>query len=99
MITKGKNSDQAPIVRSHILRNAQFDNWQSEIEGKWPYSKLYNDESWRIGWISFDAITWSEEESCLYSPFKVHVTLYPDTHLKTVTVYYHMVPFSSYKLI
>ena len=58
--------NQDPIIRSHILRNVQFDNWQSEIEGKWPYRKLYEDESWRIGWISFDAITWSTEEACLY---------------------------------
>ena len=55
-----------PIIRSHILRNARFDNWKSQVEGKWPYRQLYNDESWRYGWISFDAITWSEEESCLY---------------------------------
>lgn len=60
------NLNQIPIIQSHILRNAQFDNWESEIEGKWSYHKLYDDESWRIGWISFDAITWSEDESCLY---------------------------------
>ena len=49
-------------IRSHILRNYKFDNWQSKVEGKWSYRKLYNDESYRRGWISFDAVTWSEEE-------------------------------------
>ncbi len=53
-------------VRSHILLNEQFDNWQSEIEGRWSYRQLYNDERWRKGWISFDAITWSAEEGALY---------------------------------
>lgn len=66
MPDKEVNTNQKPIVRSHILRNEQFDNWQSEIEGKWSYRQLYDDELWRIGWISFDAITWSEDESCLY---------------------------------
>lgn len=66
MKDKRKNTGQNTIIRSHILRNEQFNNWQSEIEGRWPYRKLYADESWRIGWISFDAITWNEEEGCLY---------------------------------
>ena len=50
------------IIRSHILRNYKFDNWYSEAEGKWPYRKLYDDDSYRLGWVSFDAITWSEKE-------------------------------------
>jgi hypothetical protein len=55
-----------PVIRSHILLNEHFDNWQTEIEGKWSYRQLYNDERWRKGWISFDAITWSVEEEALY---------------------------------
>ncbi len=37
MPDKEVNTNQKPIVRSHILRNEQFDNWQSEIEGKWSF--------------------------------------------------------------
>jgi len=58
--------NQNPTIRSHILRNSNFDNWQSKVEGRWSYRTLYDDESYRRGWISFDAVTWSEEEGCLY---------------------------------
>ncbi len=58
--------DKDLIIRSHALLNYKFDNWQSEVEGRWPYSKLYDDESYRVGWISFDALTWCEENECLY---------------------------------
>src|SRR5690606_40157002 len=54
------------IIRSHVLKDYKFDNWESEVKGNWSYQKLYDNDAYRNGWISFDAITWSDEEGCLY---------------------------------
>ncbi len=53
-------------VRAHILKNRQFDNWESEVEGRWKIEDLRADEGYCNDWISFDSLAWDEKSSKLY---------------------------------
>ena len=56
----------ATIVKSHKLRDYRFDNWDSQVSGRWSYRDLVADENYRTGWISFDSLTWNPEDRQLY---------------------------------
>jgi hypothetical protein len=53
-------------VRAHILKNRKFDNWASEVEGRWKIEDLRADEGYCHDWISFDCLGWDEKSHKLY---------------------------------
>jgi len=53
-------------VRAHILKNRRFDNWESEVEGRWKIEDLRADEGYCNDWISFDSLAWDEKSRQLY---------------------------------
>jgi len=53
-------------VRAHILRNRRFNNWKSEVEGRWKFEDLQADEGYRSDWISFDCLAWDKKTRKLY---------------------------------
>ena len=53
-------------VRAHILKNRRFDNWKSEVEGRWKFKDLQTDTGYNNDWISFDSLAWDEETKKLY---------------------------------
>lgn len=54
------------LLKAHVLRNYRLSGWDEEIAGKWHYHDLVADESWRLGWISFDCVTWNPDDRLLY---------------------------------
>lgn len=55
-----------PEVRAYKLRDFRLTGWKTHIEGRWSYRQLAADANWRDGWISFDAVTWSDRDQVLY---------------------------------
>ena len=53
-------------VKAHILKDRRFDNWYSEVEGRWKIEDLRSDEGYCNDWISFDCLTWDERTRRLY---------------------------------
>ena len=53
-------------VRAHILKNRSFDNWESEVEGRWKIDDLRADEGYCNDWISFDCLAWDDKTDRLY---------------------------------
>lgn len=53
-------------IRAHILKNRRFDNWKSEVEGRWKFEDLQADEGYCHDWISFDCLAWDEASQRLY---------------------------------
>lgn len=53
-------------VRAHILKNRSFDNWKSEVEGRWKIEDLRADAGYCNEWISFDSLAWDEAAQRLY---------------------------------
>lgn len=53
-------------IRAFRLRDARLEGWKERIEGRWSYRQLAADPAWRNGWISFDAVTYSDEENLVY---------------------------------
>lgn len=53
-------------VRAHILKNRRFDNWKSEVEGRWKFEDLRADAGYCNDWISFDCLAWDEKTKKLY---------------------------------
>ena len=53
-------------VRAHILKNRSFDNWKSEVEGRWKIKDLRADAGYCNEWISFDSLAWDEAAQRLY---------------------------------
>jgi len=45
-------------VKAHILKNRQFDNWESEVRGRWTWHDLRADPGYYHDWISFDGVKW-----------------------------------------
>lgn len=45
-------------VKAHILKNRRFDNWDSEIVGRWTWHDLRADPGYYHDWISFDGVAW-----------------------------------------
>lgn len=53
-------------VRAHKLMDTRFDNWTSEVEGRWTIADLRAHENYRDGWISFDSLAWDVDTEKLY---------------------------------
>jgi len=53
-------------VRVHILKNRSFDNWESDVEGRWKFEDLRADEGYCNDYISFDSLAWDEKSRRLY---------------------------------
>jgi hypothetical protein len=53
-------------VQAHILKNRSFDNWETEVEGRWKIEDLRADEGYCNDWISFDCLAWDEKTDRLY---------------------------------
>jgi outer membrane protein assembly factor BamB len=53
-------------TRAIILKNRRFDNWESEVEGRWSIEDLRADEAYCHEWISFDCLAWDGKSNKLY---------------------------------
>lgn len=53
-------------VRAHVLKDRRFDNWVSEVEGRWKFEDLRADPGYCNDWISFDSLAWDTKISKLY---------------------------------
>jgi sugar lactone lactonase YvrE len=53
-------------IRAFRLRDYRLEGWKERIEGCWSYRQLIADSGWRDGWISFDAVTYSDAEHLVY---------------------------------
>ncbi len=53
-------------IRAFRLRDYRLEGWREHIAGRWSYRQLAADPLWRDGWISFDAVTWDEDERLVY---------------------------------
>jgi hypothetical protein len=53
-------------VKAHILRDVRLSGWQENIVDRWHYRDLAADETWRNGWISFDAVTFNPDDRKIY---------------------------------
>ncbi|HOQ97782.1 MAG TPA: hypothetical protein PLJ35_03065 [Anaerolineae bacterium] len=53
-------------VRAHVLKNRSFDNWVSEVQGRWKFEDLRADPGYRNDWISFDSLAWDARSARLY---------------------------------
>jgi len=54
------------IIKSHPLRDVRLEGWKENIAGKWHYRDLAADSKWRNGWISFDAVTFNNDDGAVY---------------------------------
>lgn len=45
-------------VKAHVLKDRHFDNWESEILGRWTWHDLRADPGYYHDWISFDGVAW-----------------------------------------
>ncbi len=53
-------------VSAFRLRDYRLEGWKERIAGRWSYRQLAADAAWRDGWISFDAVAWSDAERLVY---------------------------------
>lgn len=53
-------------VNAHILKNRDFDNWESEVSGKWTIEDLRSNIGYCNEWISFDSLAWDKLTQKLY---------------------------------
>lgn len=53
-------------IRGHPLRDVTLSGWREKIAGRWHYRDLAADETWRHGWISFDAVTYNPADGNVY---------------------------------
>lgn len=53
-------------IQSFRLRDVPLEGWKEKIEGRWSWHQLASDPAWRHGWISFDAVTYDDEEQLVY---------------------------------
>jgi len=53
-------------VHARILKNRRFDNWKSEVEGRWTIEDLRSNAGYCNDWISFDSLAWDESSKKLY---------------------------------
>jgi len=53
-------------VQARILKNRSFDNWESDVEGRWKIEDLRADEGYCNDWISLDCLAWDEKAERLY---------------------------------
>jgi hypothetical protein len=45
-------------VRAHVLKDRRFDNWDSEVFGRWTWHDLRAHPGYYHDWISFDGVLW-----------------------------------------
>lgn len=50
-------------IRSHKLKNRQFDTWHQD----WDYDDYLRDENWRKDWISFDCLCYVPDNDTVYA--------------------------------
>jgi hypothetical protein len=53
-------------VRALVYKDRTFDNWESEVEGRWSIEDLRADEGYCDDWISFDSLAWHDTSNKLY---------------------------------
>ena len=53
-------------VTAHIYKNQRFDNWESEVQGRWTIEDLRANSAYCNEWISFDSLAWDEASKSLY---------------------------------
>jgi hypothetical protein len=53
-------------VNAFRRRDYRRDGGKDRIEGRWSDRQLVADQAWRDGWISFDAVAWSDQERLVY---------------------------------
>jgi hypothetical protein len=53
-------------TKAHKLKDRKFNNWESEVEGRWNIDDLREDEGYCNDWISFDCLAWDENSKKLY---------------------------------
>lgn len=53
-------------VRSYAIRDRKFENWQTEVEGRWTYRDLLADQAYRNDWVSLDCLAWHARDRALY---------------------------------
>src|SRR5258706_4761079 len=53
-------------AKAHKLKDRAFDNWISEVEGRWKISDLRADAGYCNDWISFDSLAWDKPAKQLY---------------------------------
>lgn len=51
---------------AHKLKDRAFDNWLSEVAGRWKIADLRADEGYCHDWISFDSLAWDTKRKQLY---------------------------------
>ncbi|MDP2158847.1 MAG: hypothetical protein Q8K02_00055, partial [Flavobacterium sp.] len=53
-------------TKAHIYKDRKFDNWESEVEGRWTIEDLRSDIGYCNDWISFDSLAWDNTSQKLY---------------------------------
>lgn len=53
-------------VKAHKLKDRKFENWISEVEGRWKIADLRADPGYCNDWISFDSLAWDSAAKKLY---------------------------------
>jgi len=53
-------------TKAHIYKDRKFDNWESEVEGRWTIEDLRSDIGYCNDWISFDSLAWDNSAQKLY---------------------------------
>lgn len=54
-------------IRSLMLKNSRFDNWESQVLDHWDYMDFVNQEKWRKDWISFDCAFYNQDDDRVYT--------------------------------
>lgn len=53
-------------VKAHKLKDRKFDNWHSDVAGRWRIADLRADEGYCHDWISLDSLLWDADKKLLY---------------------------------
>jgi hypothetical protein len=53
-------------IKAHKLKDRRFNNWHSNVEGRWRIADLRADEAYCNDWISLDSLAWDAKRKQLY---------------------------------
>jgi hypothetical protein len=53
-------------VKAHVLKDARLTGWADRHRRFPSFRRLRDDDAWRTGWISFDAVTFCPDDGCIY---------------------------------
>jgi len=53
-------------VKACILRDRAFNNWDTEVEGRWSFEDLRADPGYYHDWISFTSVLWDPSSDNIY---------------------------------